>query len=418
MSTISLYPVVANGNSYNAASFATLGYVTALPAAITDVIAQAAKLFTSTSSTSATIANSGTISITVGTGLAFTTGQYVLCSAQSSPQTNFMAGTVTSYVTGSGALQFTANASSGSGTFTAWYINSCSYNNSLGLGQTNYGIVTSVLGTDQGSLGCPLALTTGNAYYDSQRPSSFLGLESPYTSMIEIFEEFMSVGMQSSTAYYTLMPQIVGGLGLPWYSVTAASPPQSNGKQLFLIAPGQNSSTAPCLVMFGNTAGYFHIGKGAVIIEFNILAIQYVVGLQYTFGLTACGSVNPVINIFGNGGIGFNISPTGLIECVVSCAGIVTKVASSYQLSASVQTYYRCRVEINHTGTIANYYINDVLITSITSANSNIVGLTSGTQNLMALAMEARNDINSLALNAPACKSRIICVISISGCLL
>lgn len=385
MASPALYPVVANGNTYLEAGMQALGYVTALPAAISDVIAQAAKLYASTSSSTATIASSGSVTVTIATGRAFAVGQTVLCSSQAAPQTNFMTGVVTSYVTATGVLQFTANAAGGSGTFSAWYINGCSFNNSLGLTNANFGIVTSVLGTDQGSLGFPLALTTGNSLYDTQRGTAFLGIESPMNSMIEIFDDFLTIGEQYPASYYNTV------IGLPWYSVNSLNPvnPPSGGTAMLLYAP---SNLISAILTYGSSGGYLHIGKGAIVMEYQVSLFLISgggsVGAQFSFGLSACGSSVPVYSIFGAGGIGFTVNTSGYFECVGGIAGQIQRVPTQIRPLPLTPTAYRCRVEIDHVGTTASYYINDVLMTVITGTLG-----TTGTAGLMMIAAEARSDL-------------------------
>lgn len=72
-----------------------------------------------TSTTSNTIANSGSVTFTVGSGLNYNTGQEV-CAYYTTTPADSMCGVVSSY---SGTtLTFTANASGGSGTWTSWTI--------------------------------------------------------------------------------------------------------------------------------------------------------------------------------------------------------------------------------------------------------------------------------------------------------
>jgi hypothetical protein len=73
-----------------------------------------------TSSTSLTI-GTGTQNLTVQTGKEFVEGMYVIIAYTSSP-TNYMAGTITSYDSGTGALEVNINVSVGSGTQSNWTI--------------------------------------------------------------------------------------------------------------------------------------------------------------------------------------------------------------------------------------------------------------------------------------------------------
>jgi hypothetical protein len=73
-----------------------------------------------TSSTSLTI-GTGTKSLTVETGKDFVVGMYVIVAYTSSPA-NYMAGTITSYDSGTGALEIEAATASGSGTYSNWTV--------------------------------------------------------------------------------------------------------------------------------------------------------------------------------------------------------------------------------------------------------------------------------------------------------
>jgi hypothetical protein len=75
--------------------------------------------YLTTSTTSLTIGN-GTKSLTVGTGLSYTTTQNVTISFDAS---HHMHGEVLTYNTGTGAMTVDVNHHTGSGTYTAWVIN-------------------------------------------------------------------------------------------------------------------------------------------------------------------------------------------------------------------------------------------------------------------------------------------------------
>lgn len=82
---------------------------------------------TGTSSTSLTI-GTGAKSLTVPTGLGFLPGMEIMVASTASP-TNRMAGNVTSYDAGTGALVVNVTTAGGSGTIAAWTISPTSIAN-------------------------------------------------------------------------------------------------------------------------------------------------------------------------------------------------------------------------------------------------------------------------------------------------
>ena len=73
-----------------------------------------------TSSTTSLTISSGSKSLTVGTGLSYTTGQPVLIAYNGS---NYMAGIITSYVSATGAMVANITSIVGSGTYSLWIVN-------------------------------------------------------------------------------------------------------------------------------------------------------------------------------------------------------------------------------------------------------------------------------------------------------
>jgi hypothetical protein len=76
--------------------------------------------YTTTSTNTLTIANNGTINLTVETGLAYTPAQTVIVAYNTA---NHMHGTVTSYNETTGALVLVLKGKDGSGTYSAWTVN-------------------------------------------------------------------------------------------------------------------------------------------------------------------------------------------------------------------------------------------------------------------------------------------------------
>jgi hypothetical protein len=386
-----LYPIVANGSAYNESDMVNLGYATNLPAAIAAVQAQLAKSFIGTTSTSVTVAAiGGTINLTTNTGLAYVAGQSVMLANQAAPATNFMAGTITSYNSSTGAMQFTIVETGGAGTYTSWYVTPCGFAAASTALTGNYGIVNSLLGTDQGGLGVPLSLSGGQTWYDAQRATGWLGLESPSNSMIEIFEEFQWPNIQTPDLTFGLTRY--AAVGPPWflsvtqYGFTGISPVGAEVQLISAPAASAFYGVQESILTYGNNGGFLHVGKGALIVEFRVSEFFGPLGQQVAEmrgGLSACGTTNPTTNIFGNGGIGFTVDINGVVHCVAGVSGNVTKQATSTNLNSGGVKVTRFRVEVDHIGTTANYYVDDVLVGTI----SGIIG-GQGILNLMMPAFE------------------------------
>ena len=387
----SLYPIVVNGVTYNETDMDNLGYATNLPNMLANLTAQLVASFVSTSASSVTIASIGsTINLTTGASLGYAFGQSVMIVNQAAPITNYMAGTVTAYNASTGAMTFTVTETGGAGTLSSWYVHPCGFASASTALTGNYGIVNALFGTDQGSLGVPLSLSGGQTWYDTQRGVGWLGLESPATSMIEIFEEFQWPGVQFPDLTFGLTRN--ADIGPPWhYSlVTAGSTGVSSvgaEKQLLPAPVAAPFFGIPASVlMYGSNGGFLHVGKGSLIVEFRV---EQMFGspnqvAEMRGGLSACGVTNPVSgNIFGNGGVGFTVDTNGVVYCVAGTSGALTKQATSKNLTSGISQNVRFRVEVDHVGTTANYYVNDVLVGTLTG----VIG-GQGTQNLMMPAFE------------------------------
>lgn len=77
---------------------------------------------TNATSTTSVLIGTGSKSLTVQTGKAFVVGQPVMIARTSAPGTTWMAGNVTSYTSGTGALVVDVVWTRGSGTFTDWTV--------------------------------------------------------------------------------------------------------------------------------------------------------------------------------------------------------------------------------------------------------------------------------------------------------
>ena len=134
------WSVPINGHTYTDTMMAGFGYLTHWPAMLSDIAvvgsgaadseAAAAASAASAATYAAALAGTSSTSTTVGTGSkSFTAstakqwvaGQYLYITRTSAP-TTYMAGQVTSYDSGTGALVMDVQASNGSGTYTDWTI--------------------------------------------------------------------------------------------------------------------------------------------------------------------------------------------------------------------------------------------------------------------------------------------------------
>lgn len=77
---------------------------------------------TSATSTSSLLVSNGTKSLTIQTGKAYVVGQPVMIARTSSPSDTWMAGNITFYNSGTGALVVEVTIKEGTGTFTDWTI--------------------------------------------------------------------------------------------------------------------------------------------------------------------------------------------------------------------------------------------------------------------------------------------------------
>lgn len=103
-----------------AAGQVTLATAQANAAAASAASALNAPGTSATSATSKTVAV-GSVSLTVQTGKAFVVGQFVVIASTASPA-NYMAGQITAYNSGTGALTVNVSGMGGSGTFAAWTV--------------------------------------------------------------------------------------------------------------------------------------------------------------------------------------------------------------------------------------------------------------------------------------------------------
>lgn len=103
-------------------------FLTELPDTVTALNSELTRIdgilpvgFVATSTTSLTIAASGTVTLTVQTNKGFATGQFVAISVTADPAKQ-MSGTVTAYDHTTGVLSVSVSQSAGSGTYAAWTV--------------------------------------------------------------------------------------------------------------------------------------------------------------------------------------------------------------------------------------------------------------------------------------------------------
>lgn len=104
-------------------------FLTQLPNTVTELNSELTRIdgilpvgFVGTSTTSLTIAASGTIALTVQTNKGFAPGQFVVISRTADPVASQMGGTVTAYDYTTGAMSVTLSQSTGTGTYAAWTV--------------------------------------------------------------------------------------------------------------------------------------------------------------------------------------------------------------------------------------------------------------------------------------------------------
>lgn len=77
---------------------------------------------TSATSTTSLTVGKGSQALTIQPGKDLVAGMWIVCADTAAPGTNYMAGPITAYDSGTGALTFTAVAVGGSGTIAAWTV--------------------------------------------------------------------------------------------------------------------------------------------------------------------------------------------------------------------------------------------------------------------------------------------------------
>ena len=118
--TFTVVPNTASPSTFSSDMDSWLSEIDAWTAAVNATGTAYALTVTTTSTTSLTI-GTGSQSLTVATGLGFLPGMEIMVASTASP-TNRMAGSVTSYDSGTGALVVNVTTAGGSGTIATWTI--------------------------------------------------------------------------------------------------------------------------------------------------------------------------------------------------------------------------------------------------------------------------------------------------------
>lgn len=150
-------------NSVGAAADAITASTAATTASTAALTAVNAPGTGGTSTTSLTI-STGTQSFTTQTGKAWSVGQPVVIARTSAPASSLMYGTITSYVTGTGAMVVSVANTTGSGTFTDWSISLTGGYFSTGSGQGGQVITGSVTLTSTSSAAISVTPSTYGLY--------------------------------------------------------------------------------------------------------------------------------------------------------------------------------------------------------------------------------------------------------------
>lgn len=356
---MALYPFVVNGNTYDLNSFQNFAYTAGIPNSMADILRQALLLHSATSSSSVSI-GTGAKSLTVTTGRAYRSGDSIYIASSAAPQTNRMYGQVTSYNFTTGALNVNITGIIGSGTLTSWYIGIGGVSNAFS--PTEY-----MLSLDNGG--------TGYGRTSFTQPCGFLGLNEPSVCMKEIYEDFTGTQGRNNSllpTYQAFAPWHMegGSVGsnINIYAIPAggASATLAAGyvrlrSQTVASKNGTQSST----ILQYSDHGFFHVGKGACVWEAKIFGLAANATYIAKMGLK-CHSSGFTTDIFKAGGIGFQASSLENNGRYIIVAGVGNNVRRQNTNIIPSTTFDKLRIEIDHDGLQADYYINNVYVGTMT----------------------------------------------------
>lgn len=371
------YPFVLNNVTYNESDFVNLGYVTKLGAAFWDLVNQILLGFGSTSTTSLVITALATpTNMTIGAGLAWQVGDTILCLDTANPTTNGFAGIVTAYNFGTGAIAITPMYFNGAGTIASWAV--------MPGGMPSAAAHTALpnfIAIEQGGTGFSGAdALVGAAQPWGAQGATLLGIDAPRSSMEEIFVDFTTEGQVALSGGFATGNAAPFSLS-PTQSIVTTSDAlglAACDDNLFFggvyITPGlvyANVLPNVSCVLSYNNSGFFHVGRGRVVYETVIVNLYNSNYYRARFGLAAQNSTNP--NIFSFGGIGFECFnvlaikgsqySSGYIVCCAGANGTLQRVITNV---TPVAGSMRFRIEVDHPGQNATFYINDTLVATIT----------------------------------------------------
>ena len=248
-------------------------------------VSLAGATYATTSSTSATIGSSGSKSLTVGTGLGYSTGTRLRASDHSNPTVNYMEGVTTSYTSSTGALVFTADNSAGSGTLTSWDVNIAGDKGSTGsTGATGPANSLSIGTVTTGAAGSSAAATiTGTAPSQtlnltiptgatgSQGPTGNTGATGPANTLTIGTVSTLSAGSSATASVTGTAPNQTLNLGIPTGATGATG---STGNTGATGAPGQgagfNYAFATSTTMADPSAGNIRLNNATLASVTNI----------------------------------------------------------------------------------------------------------------------------------------------------
>ncbi len=368
-----LYPFTLNNVQYNLSDFQNLSYVTGLPSSMANAVLEPMLLSRGTSSSSVTI-GTGAKSLTTATGLKLAVGQCIFVCTSGNPSTQRMYGTVTSYNASTGTLNFNSIAAIGSGTFTSWYVG-------VGGVQGLYSATDHMLAIDNGG--------TGFGRDTFVKPAAFLGLNEPSMHMREIYEDF--TGSQGAPTDTTANPQtnppwIISGNSASHklYPNPQPTPSILGVGVVALVSPAVRVKNRSAVLQYGRH-GFLHVGRGACAWEARVHNLSDTSIAR--FGLRCDAKDYAASNIFRTGGLGFSLSPyenNGNYVLVGGGPGEITRVFTAVTPVSS--NWFRFRIVVDHDGRIAQYYINGVLVGTIT-----VTALSDFYSSLMTLSFEAES---------------------------
>ncbi len=362
------YPFTLNNVTYVEGDFSPFGYATKLGEAFWNLVNQSLLGYGSTSATSVNLSSLPTpVVMTISAGLAWIPGDFVVAVDSANPTTKGVGGVITAYDFVTGSISFTPNFSVGAGSVSSWNVMPSYYS---AMASDTRAVMIEEGGTGYGNIDG----TFGAANAASLPGAAALGLNAPRAAMEEIFVDFAFETAQVSATGLNMPPFNYSNLTVGTSEQNLSNLAAADNNTYFggvALLPTKIAPLASGVFTY-NTGGFMHLGRGRVRYETVIVNLNCSGFYRARFGLRAQNSSNP--NIFSYGGIGFEAfnansgmgSPydSGLIVCVCGSTGVVTRVVTNVAPSAGVQ---RFSIEVDAMAQSVKYYINDVLVATITA---------------------------------------------------